>query len=107
MKSSLGMNENLASLLSYALFFVTGLIFFITEKESKMVKFHAMQSILFSIALFVISSALGWVPFLGGLLKNLFSLGGLITWVFLMYKAYNNEMFKLPIIGDIAAQQIN
>jgi uncharacterized membrane protein len=26
-------------------------------------------------------------------------------WIFLMYKAYNNEEFKLPIIGDIAAKQ--
>ncbi len=27
------------------------------------------------------------------------------AWVFLMYKAYNNEEFKLPIIGDLAAKQ--
>jgi uncharacterized membrane protein len=26
-------------------------------------------------------------------------------WLFLMWKAYNNEQFKLPIIGDLAAKQ--
>jgi uncharacterized membrane protein len=26
-------------------------------------------------------------------------------WIFLMYKAYNNEEFKLPVIGDLAAKQ--
>jgi uncharacterized membrane protein len=27
---------------------------------------------------------------------------GLICWVILMVKAYKGEMFKLPVIGDIA-----
>jgi uncharacterized membrane protein len=31
--------------------------------------------------------------------------GGFVLWIFLIYKAYNNEMFKLPVIGDIAEQQ--
>jgi len=28
-----------------------------------------------------------------------------VGWIFLMIKAYNNEEFKLPIIGDLAAKQ--
>jgi uncharacterized membrane protein len=42
-----------------------------------------------------------------------FPLGGLITlawffvWVLLVVKAYQHELFKLPIIGDLAEQQAN
>ena len=36
-KSSTGMSENLAALLSYVLGFITGIIFFVIEKESKFI----------------------------------------------------------------------
>jgi uncharacterized membrane protein len=48
------------------------------------------------------------IPFFGWLiilLYPLFGLACLAVWAFLIYKAYNNEKFKLPIIGDLAEKQ--
>jgi len=39
------------------------------------------------------------------MLHSVVSLGFFCLWVFLMYKAYNHEQFKLPVIGDLAAKQ--
>ena len=34
-------------------------------------------------------------------------LGGLIVWIILLMKAYQGQMFKLPVIGDMAEKQAN
>jgi len=41
-KTALGIDENVEGLLYYVLGWVTGLIFLLTEKENKFVKFHAL-----------------------------------------------------------------
>jgi len=105
-RSSTGIQPNIAALLSYALGIVSGIIFFLIEKENKFVRFHAMQSIMAFGALFVLQIALPMVPFVGWMLAPFVSLLGLILWILLMIKAYQGEMFKLPVIGDIAEQKI-
>ncbi len=104
-KSSTGMSENLAALLSYGLGFITGIIFFVIEKESKFVKFHAMQSILVSAALMVLSFVLGFIPFIGWLALILLGPVSFVLWIILMVKAYKYVWFKLPVVGDIAEKQ--
>jgi uncharacterized membrane protein len=107
-KSSTGLDANLAAMLCYAIGWVTGLIFFVIEKDSRFVKFHAMQSIIVSLALTVISWVLFSIPFVGFLMlfiSPLMFLAFLILWILLMVKAYNGEKFKLPFAGDIAEQQ--
>lgn len=104
-KSSTGMSENLAALLSYVLGFITGIIFFVIEKESKFVKFHAMQSILVSAALMVLSFVLGFIPFIGWLALILLGPVSFVLWIILMVKAYKYVWFKLPVVGDIAEKQ--
>jgi uncharacterized membrane protein len=101
-KCSTGMQPNLAALLSYVLGFVTGLIFYFVEKDNKYVRFHAMQSIIVFLALFVAQIILGMIPVLGWVLSFFIWLGGFILWIILMIKAYQGEYFKLPIAGDIA-----
>ena len=104
-KSSTGMNENLAALLSYVLGFITGIIFFVIEKESKFVKFHAMQSILVSAALMVLSFVLGFIPIIGWIALILLGPVSFVLWILLMVKAYKYVWFKLPVVGDIAEKQ--
>jgi len=101
-KCSTGMQPNLAALLSYVLGFITGLIFYFVEKENKFVRFHAMQSIIVFLALFVAQIILGMIPILGWVLSYLIAIGGFILWIILMIKAYQGEYFKLPVAGDIA-----
>ena len=64
-KSSLGMDANLAAALSYVLGVITGLIFFLLEKQSRFVRFHALQAILFSVGWFVLSFVGGVLSWLG------------------------------------------
>ena len=98
-----GMQPNLAAALSYVLGFITGIYFWVTEKENKFVRFHAMQSLLSSVAVIIINRILVYTP---SLISGLFSLAVFIVWLMLIYKAYNNETWELPVIGGIAKQQI-
>jgi len=101
-KISLGIEANIAALLSYLLGFVTGIIFYVLEKENKFVRFHAMQSMLVFGALFVLSIMLQFVIFILWPLVVILNIAGIALWVILMVKAYQGEYFKLPIAGDIA-----
>ena len=101
-KTSMGMEPNLAATLSYVAGIITGLIFYVLEKENKFVRFHAMQSILFCAAWFVIIGISLLIPVLGVILMMFINIAGIILWVVLMLKAYSGEQFKLPVIGDIA-----
>ncbi|MFD1705967.1 DUF4870 domain-containing protein [Siminovitchia sediminis] len=105
-KSSTGLEENIAGLLCYLGTIVTGIIFFALEKNSSFVKFHAMQSIVLYVFLWILGLGVGYVPFVGWLLKALFSLIGFILWIVLMVKAYHHEQTKLPIVGDITENVI-
>jgi len=100
-KTSTGIQPNVAGLLAYAGVVVSGIIFFVIEKENKFVKFHAMQSILLSVALFVLSVVLSFMP----LLAPLVNLAGLALWIVCMIQAYQGKWFRLPVLGDIAAKQ--
>ncbi len=110
-KSSTGLDENVAGLLCYVGVWISGLVFLLIEKDSKFVKFHAIQSIVVFGVLSVASIILtpfSYIPFLGILfdvIRGLIGLLGFILWVILMIKAYQHEMFKLPWAGDLAEKQ--
>ena len=117
-KTSTGMQANVAGLLSYVVGWVTGLIFFLIEKENKFVQFHAMQSMVVFGGLFVLNIvmtvfmgilaavSLGLLIPLFSLVNSLMMLAGLILWILLMVKAHQGEKFKLPVVGDIAEKNI-
>jgi uncharacterized membrane protein len=106
-----GLQENVAGLLCYALGFITGIIFLLIDKRP-FVKFHAAQSIVVFGGLFILRVGLifmhgmagggliGW-SFLG-LVGFVLWLIGVVLWIFLMVKAYQHEMFKVPIAAPIA-----
>jgi uncharacterized membrane protein len=113
------MASNVAGLLTYILGFITGIIFLVIDpyKDDKFVRFHAFQSIFFNVAIIafwiaytILSTILGIVSFglLGivmGLVGLVIALAILVYWIFLMYKAYNNERYMIPFIGPLAAKQ--
>ena len=110
-----GMAENVAGLLCYLFGWVSGLIFLLIDKRP-FVKFHGAQSIALCLSFFVV-----WVVFwivtlvvgfitalmhfpIGFLMAFLFPVIGLAylaVFIFCMYKAYQGEKFKLPIIGNL------
>jgi len=124
-KSSMNLEENIASALCYVLVWFTGIIFYFLEKENKTVRFHAMQSILTFLPLTIIgwilmgplgvstsTSNMYGIPIPVVSLSIFYYLGVLVNllvfilWLILMFKAYKGEKFKLPIVGDIAEKHI-
>jgi len=99
-------NENLMGAAAYLLGFITGIIFLLVEKESKFVRFHAMQSTILFGGLFIVNIALGFIPLLGWLAGLILSFAAFIFWVLCMWKAFQGEMYKVPYIGKIAEDQL-
>ena len=103
--STTSLQPNIAGLLCYVAGWISGLVFYLIEKENKLVRFHAMQSIItfggltvFWIVLGVLSSIF-W-PF--WILYGPIWILSVVLWVVLMIKAYQGEKYKLPKIGDVA-----
>ena len=109
---SAGMTDNVAAALSYI--WIVGLIFLLIEpyNKNRTVRFHAFQSVFYGVAWMILWFGMHIVfaimPFLGLLILPIYALiglGGFVYWLFLAFKAYNNEQYKIPIIGEIAAKQ--
>jgi uncharacterized membrane protein len=103
-RSSTGLEENVAGFLCYLLWFVTGIVFLVVEKKSRFVKFHAMQSTITFLGLFVISMILGAIPLINVLVFPIWILS-LILWLLLMVKALKGERYRLPIAGKMAEEK--
>jgi len=120
-KSSTGLDENIAALLSYIFGWVSGLIFFLMEKDSRLVRFHAMQSILLNVlaivlvfvvwiatvVMVIVGAAVGDIlgtlfTLLATLIWVVFGIGILIAVILCLVKAFQGQYFKLPIIGNFA-----
>jgi len=104
-KSSTGLEANVAGLLCYVGWWVSGLVFILIEKESKFVRFHAIQSIYVFGVLTIAMIVLRWIPVLGDVLAGLIWVLGVVLWIILMIKAYQGAMFKLPLAGDLAEKK--
>jgi len=109
-----GMTDNVAGMLAY-ITIIPAIIFLVMEPYTKnrFIRFHAWQCLFFAGALFVLHvglSIFAFVPFVALItfpLHLLVSLGGFIIWIVLLMKANQGQMYKLPIIGDLAEKQAN
>jgi uncharacterized membrane protein len=112
-KTKLGLGENIEGALAYLVGFISGIFFLVVEKENKKVRFHAMQSIIWSIALVVVNiilSGLKFLPLIGsifGLILNVLYIAAFLSAVYLIYMAYKGVEFKIPFIGDAVWNQVN
>jgi uncharacterized membrane protein len=105
--TSLGMKARTAGLLCYLFGWVTGLIFFLLERENRFVRFHAMQSILFFGILSILGAVFSHLPFFFGLIGGAIGLVMFIGWIVMMVKAHRGEYYKLPLFGDLAERLIS
>lgn len=105
-KTASGLDQNVAGALTYALGWITGVAFLLTEPSNKFVRFHALQSAIvfggLSLAWLIAMS----VPILGWLIAFVvippLSAG---LWLLLMFKAYQGTRFRIPFAGEIADQR--
>ncbi len=109
-----GMTDNVAGMLAY-ITIIPAIIFLVMEpyNKNRFIRFHSWQCLFFAGALFVLHvglSIFAFVPFLALItfpLHLLVSLGGFILWIILLIKANQGQMYKLPVIGDLAEKQAN
>ncbi|MCC6264902.1 MAG: hypothetical protein IT169_15095 [Bryobacterales bacterium] len=122
-QQSAGLQQNVAAALCYLVGVLSGIVFLVLQPYNKdrLIRFHAFQSIflwvaviVLGIGLSILSIILGFIPMIGwiaGILMMLLSLvlwfGVFFVWLYLMYKAYNNERVVLPLIGPLAEKQAN
>ena len=116
---------NKAGLLCYVGFWVTGIIFLIIERKNKLVRFHAMQSlVVFGILNIIwgipwaIANSIERGPWpiwgsyssLAQLAINATYIGAMVVWgiffaiwwIFwgiLMYRTYHDNLYKVPLFG--------
>ena len=120
-KTNLGLEPNIAGLLCYVpccIGFVFSIVAAIVEKQSRLVRFHAFQSLLVHGVGFALLIALQLAAIvLGGI--GLWAVGGII-WllqmligvalvavvIVLMIKANSGEEFELPVVGPLARQWV-
>lgn len=94
----------LACMASYFIPVIGGLFFLFVEKGSRVIRFHAAQSILFWIVAAILLSASAAVG--SSLLSWLVSVILLISWSYVMYESLFGNICRLPVIGDLAYRMI-
>lgn len=102
-KSTTGMGITTEAALSYVFGAVTGVIFLVLSKD-KFVRFHAMQSIVFTVAVVLVNMVLGF--FTLGLVLPILGIAEFVLWLLLIYKSWQGEEYELPVIGKFAKQFI-
>lgn len=100
-----GMESNLAAALAYL--WIVAIIFLFLEPYNKdrFIRFHCFQALFLGLGFIVLSIALNLIPFVGWALGSLLWLLYVVAAILTALKAYNQEMYKLPVIGDLAEQQ--
>src|SRR5271157_6057816 len=104
--------ENVAGMLAYFTI-IPAIIFLLIEpyNRNRFVRFHSFQCLFTCAALIVLQVVLSFfsyiIPVLMFGVYGLLALAELALWILLVIKAYQHEMFKLPIVGDLAEQQAN
>jgi uncharacterized membrane protein len=104
-KTSTGLEPKVAGLLCYVLGWITGIIFLVLEKDNRFVRFHAVQSIVAFGAISVVEFVLAFIPVIGWILGWIIWGIAFIIWVVCIVKAYQGQLYKLPVAGNIAAKQ--
>jgi uncharacterized membrane protein len=105
---------NIAGALAY-FFFVPAIVFLFVHpyRKNRFVRFHSIQSLLFSGAVITLGVVLWFaglgvllIPRLGPLVVAVVdvvvTLGAVLLWNVLVVKAFQGEMFKLGVLGDFA-----
>ena len=106
------MAENVAGMLAYFTI-IPAIIFLLIEpyNRNRFVRFHSFQCLFTCVALILLQIVLSIfshiLPVLMFGVWGLLGLAELALWILLVVKAYQHQMFKLPIVGDLAEKQAN
>ena len=98
-----GLTENVAGMLAY-ITIIPAILFLVLEpyNRSGFIRFHAMQCLAMGVIAFG-CSVIAVIPILGWIITAIMFPVLFVCWLLCLYKAYQGKMFRLPIIGNIAA----
>lgn len=120
-KVTFGLTEKAAYVLIYLFGWLSGLIFYVSEKEDKNIRLHAYQWLLFSAAFCILMIVLGII--FGAIAAATILSGGFgaiaifgaINWIlWIAYlvimilgivRASNGSILKLPVVYDMAVKK--
>ncbi len=105
-QSSTNLEPNIAGLLCYLGFWISGLVFLILEQKNRFVRLHALQSIILFGTLTVAGTLLTQIPFIGGFFGAVIGILIFVFWILLMVKAYQGQWFKILLAGDLAERAL-
>ncbi len=106
------LSARIEAILSYGLWWVGGLAFFLIERKNRFVRFHAAQSIIFFGVVSVLLAVLqliSIIPLLGFLLSvpisfasTIITVIAVVTWLFMMVQMYRGKNVRIPIVSGYA-----
>lgn len=113
--TSTGVDARLASVLCYAGWWVTGLVFLFAERRDANVRFHAAQSVVVfgavSVVLFLCGGASAIAFFVAAqtfqmmqAIGNALWFGAVLLWLFLLVKTWRGETWRVPVAADLATR---
>ncbi len=94
-------DSNMMGAVAYVFGWLTGIILFVVKKDDPFVKFHAVQSIIVFGGFTVLTMVLT-MTIVGILLLPIIGVASFVLWLLLMWKAYQGEKYKLPMVGNWA-----
>lgn len=111
--TSLGVNPRAAAVLSYAGWWITGLVFLFLEREHRTVRFHAAQSLVIfgglSVVMGLVAAVSATTLFLfPSLFRSIWALNwmvwlaGVVVWLVLIIQTVRGETWRVPIAADLA-----
>ncbi len=111
--TSTGVDARLSSMLCYAGWWITGLVFLFAERRHPKVRFHAAQSLILfgviTVALFLCGGASAVAFFVAAptfqvlqAIGNAIWFAAVILWLLLLVKTWRGETWRVPIAGDLA-----
>lgn len=128
-KTALGLDANVGALICYlgnlvcALGLIYSIVVIVTDKTNKLTRFHAFQSVLLTVAGIVIGIPLYIVMFVGifidaqigaplltmimGLVLMVFGLAIFVLTVLAAIKGFQGQIYKIPVIGNLADKYSN
>jgi uncharacterized membrane protein len=68
-----------------------------------LIRFHSLQSLFYFAGWIVLQFVLG---FIAPPIAFLVTIGFVIGWFFIAYKAFVGEMFELPVLGELARKYL-
>lgn len=124
-KTALGLDANVGALICYlgnlvcALGLIYSIIVIVTDKQTKLTRFHAFQSVLLSVVGVIVGIVIqvfagiaaaaesGLLAGLLGLVALVYALAMLVLVIMAAVKAFQGQIFKIPVIGNLADQWSN